>query len=337
MAGRSSGSATIQDVAERAGVTAMTVSRALRRPDKVADDTCARIRKAIDELDYIPNLSAGSLASRVSRIVGIIVPSMSHSIFAETLQVMTQAFEAEGYRALIACNSYSLEREEALVRTLLSHRPDALVVTGHTHTEKTRRMLTAAAIPIVEMWNLGSRPIGMMVGIDNERASNCMTRHLLEDGRRNIALVVSHAANNDRSQARIRGFRSALAEFGLDAEAAPVVETQIDYGAGAHAVLEVLQRNPRTDAIFLASDILATGGLLRLTQDGVEIPENIAVAGFDDAELSRLVRPALTTIRMDRARIGETAARLILAQLRGEAIDERVVDVGFQLVRRESA
>ena len=286
------GAATLQDVATLAGVAPMTVSRSLRDPDLVSPKTRERVQWAINELNYIPNLLAGSLSSQSSRVIGIVVPSIRHSIFAETLQVMMSHFEEHGYRTFSVFNDYSVEREEVLVRTLLSHKPDALVLTGYTHTDTTARLLRSLSIPVVEMWNLGPDPIDMMVGIDNERAAYEMTSHLLDSGRRHLAMAISRTDGNDRSVARIKGFRKALTDRGLDETRLIIIETDIEYGTGAAAVDEILQRDPETDSVFMASDILAVGGLLRLQEKGVSVPEDVAIAGFDDAELASLVTPA---------------------------------------------
>ena len=168
----------MEDVARRAGVSQMTVSRALRTPDKVAPATRARIATAVAELDYVPDLVAGGLAAKRSRLVAVIVSTLENSIFAATVEGLTTVLRDDGYAVLLGASGYSRETEEKLVRATLGRRPDGLVLTGDLHTPAARRLLRASGIPVVETWELPDDPLDLSVGFSNRDAGAAMVRTL---------------------------------------------------------------------------------------------------------------------------------------------------------------
>ena len=165
----------MEDVARHAGVSQMTVSRALRTPDKVAPATRARIAAAIAELDYVPDLVAGGLAARRSRLVAVIVSTLENSIFAATVQGLDAALRDQGYAVLLGSSDYSREGEEELLRAVLGRRPDGIVLTDYVHTPAAQRLLRAAGIPVVETWELPAAPLDLAVGFSNLAAARAMT------------------------------------------------------------------------------------------------------------------------------------------------------------------
>lgn len=330
-------SVTIRDVAAAAGVSPITASRALSGSKQVRQETRRRVEAAAEALGYIPNFAAGMLSSRESKMIAVVVPNFAHSIFATTLQEIGDGVRGQGYQLLIGCSDYSDEREEELVRTFLSRGADAIVLTGHLHTQATREMVVKSGKPVIEMWSLGAAPLGMSVGVSNYRAALTATRHLLSIGRRRIAYIGGDLAGNDRAQARIDGYRAALAEAGIAADPALERTGPFEFETGSRAVEDMLRQAPDIDAIFAASDIIALGALLQCGQSGIAVPERIAICGFDDAPVAQLIRPALTTVMFPKREIGRLVAENLLAMLGGTAPGERVVEVDFSLVVRETA
>ena len=223
----------MQDVARLAGVSVITVSRVLREPGKVAESTRARVLAAIATTGYVPNLVAGSLKSRRSGIVAAVIPSVTHSIVAEVVRGMTEVLNAEGLHLLLADSGFSPDEEEALVAAFLARRPDAMYLTGTTHTPGTRRMLDAARIPVVETGNLSDAPIDMVVGYSNFEAARAMTRALIASGRRTIGYVGQRGREYiDRVRDRHEGHRAALRDRRLRTRTLQV-EVDLSYRAGA--------------------------------------------------------------------------------------------------------
>lgn len=333
---KSHGGVRMELVAKRAGVSAITVSRVLNHPDKVAEDTRSRVWAAIKATGYIPNLIAGGLASSRTRVVGVIVPTITNSIFADTVQGMTDVLGARSYQLLLATSGYSLKVETELVSAFLAQRPSGLVLTGLTHAPPTLDLLKRAEIPVVETWSVARKPIDMLVGFSNEKAAFEMMRSLAGMGYRKIGFVVAPIKHNDRALGRRAGYRRAVKQLGLVDDRSLEREALFTLENGSRALSDLVGQHPDVEAIFFANDILATGGLLECARRGWPVPERLGIAGFDDVDLAGQTVPTLTTVRIPRYEIGATAARLILARLVGEAAEPSVLDLGFEIVLRGS-
>ena len=329
--------ATIRDVAKVAGVSPITASRAMQNSGKVRPDTRQKVVDAARQLDYIPNLAAGTLATNASHLVAVILPNMSNSIFADTLQSISDSLRDSGYQLLVGYSDNSPELEESLVRTFLSRRADAIVLTGHVHSDQTNALLKTADIPIVEMWSLNDDPLGACVGISNFDAAYSMTDYLCRKGHRKIGFIGGLLENNDRTQSRLEGYQAALLAHDLQLDDNLTRDVPFEFEDGARAMNELLDVNKQLDAVFAASDILALGALLECNRQNLEVPDDIAVAGFDDERLASLIKPSLTTIGVPRRAIGEKVAGVVLAALQGKPEDQRIFDMGFSLVERQSA
>ena len=334
---RSEKRATIRDVAKVAGVSPITASRAMQGSELVRPGTREKVVQAATELDYIPNLAAGTLATNASHLVAVILPNMSNSIFADTLQSISDSLRNSGYQLLVGYSDNSPDLEESLVRTFLSRRADAIVLTGHVHNPQTQALLKRADVPIVEMWSLNDDPLGACVGISNFDAAYSMTRYLLSKGYRNIGFIGGLLENNDRTQSRLDGYRAALRESNVQADPDLIKEVPFEYEHGSFAMRELLSNQQLPDAVFAASDILALGAMLECNRQNLRVPEDVAVAGFDDERLASLIKPSLTTIGVPRRAIGEKVASVVLAALQGENVNRCVFDMGFSLVERDSA
>ncbi len=328
---------TLTDVARLADVSPSTVSLFLRDPDAVSARLGPRIRSAIDTLGYVPNLMAGALAGARPRVVGVVVPSLVNSFFADTVTALQNRMVAEDVQLLIGHSDYDDETEERLVRTFLAWSPAAMVLTGLHHDRATRRMLAATEVPVVEMWELGPNPIDMLVGFSHSDVGRVQTRHLIEQGARDIVFVGARLHRDRRAAQRARGYEDTLASHsGL---APPLV---IDAGpqgstaAAAHAFADLLARRPRLDGIVFSNDLLALGALFEATRRGIAIPERIAVIGFGDLDFGKESTPRLSTVRPPGTGIGASTAELVLARAAGRTDLPEVTDLGFELVVRAS-
>lgn len=322
----------IEDVAARAGTSPITVSRVLREPGKVAPATRARVAAAIEALGYIPNLSASSLASRRSGIVGLLVPTIDNSIFADTVRGMADAVATAGLQMLLGDFRYSEEDERRLVRALVGRQPDALVVVGVVRDAALRAMLSRLAIPVVETWDLTDDPVDTVVGFSNDAAGAAMARHLLARGRRRLAFV---GGLDHRARARAAGFAAALASAG----APPPMVVPIDsirIAEGRRAVAQVLETAPETDGTFFATDVLAVGAIIECQRRRVAVPGRLAIAGLGDLEIARELSPTLTTVAIPAYEIGKRAGEIVVARLGGAEAGPRVLDLGFSILARES-
>ena len=325
------------DVARAAGVSTMTVVRVLREPHKVAATTRTRVEQVLADTAYTPDLIARGLASNRSGLVAAIIPVLTNSLIAEIMQGLTDALAPAGLHLLLGASGFSAHEEEVLVRAFLSRRIDALYLTGVIHSGETVRMLERAGIPVVEGGNLTATPIEMVVGYSNVRAARTVTRHLLDAGHWPVGYIGAHPRDNDRARDRREGYEAALRAARRQPDATLCIETTLDIDAGAQAMAALLARRPDVGAVFCSADAIAVGALFECHRRGLAVPECIAIAGFDDIPLAGQVVPGLTTLRVPRYAIGQQAGEMIRARLEGRRVRTRVVDAGYELVRRGSA
>jgi LacI family gluconate utilization system Gnt-I transcriptional repressor len=327
---------TLNEVARIAGVSPMSVSRALNGPDQVSAAIYARVREAVEKTGYVRNMMAGGLASNKSRLVAALVPTIAGPVFQESVESLTTTFEAAGYQVILGQSGYaSGEREEALLEALIGRRPAGIVMTGVMRSAKSRRLLAAAGIPVVETWDLTPTPIDMLVGFSHDAVSRCVARFLMGLGRRCPALV---SGDDDRAQRRNAAFIRSIAEEGGTSWDVPVelVKAPTTVGGGREATRAILARCPEVDAIFCSSDLLALGVLIEAQAQGISIPGRLAVVGFGDLQFAQDLFPSLTTVRIDGTRIGQEAAGRIIQRAEGLTTSEPIIDVGFELIERES-
>ncbi len=325
----------MKQVAAHAGVSTMTVSRALRSPNKVAADTLKRIEQAIEALGYVPDLVASSLASKRSHIIAVVVPTVSSSIFDDSVQGIADRIGSEGYQLIMGESRYSAEREEALTMALLGRRPDGLVLTGTTHAPRLRDRLKEAGLPVVETWELTDDPIDGVVGFSNFDAGYAMTAKLLGWGYRRIAFV--GGSQEPRTAARRAGYEACLTDRDIAGAPVTAFSEGLSLRAAATTFESLMDQNPELDAVFLSSDSLAASALFACQRRGWPVPDRVALAGLGDFEIAAELVPALTTVRVPRYDIGRQAADMILARLNGSATTSQTLDLGYEVVRRDSA
>ena len=326
---------TMDDVAQRAGVSLMTVSRALRNPPSVAQRTRERIHAAINELNYVGSAFAEQLATGRTRLVAVVLPDLRNPAFARELQGLAEGLGSE-FQLVTAGTQGSGDSDETTYRSLLTYRPAALVVHGVSRNSKTRDYLARCGVPIVELGSLDSRPINIAVGYSNKTAGKAATEHLLSSGRRNLGFVSSPKMHNARAFNRWQGFREALQEANIPFRPELELETELGYELGAQALTRLLELDPNLDGVFFTGDGWAIGALLHCQRVGIPVPRQIAIMGFDDQELAGLMVPALSTIQVPRFEMGKEAGVLLRRQLAGEKRLSKRVDLGFNVVIRSS-
>jgi len=329
------------DVARRAGVGTITVSRALRTPERVSQDVRDRVLAAIEATGYVPNLAAGTLKSQRSRVVAAIVPTLRNTIFAETVDGLAEGLREHGLQLLIASSGYSAEAEASILLNLLGQQPVAVVLTGTRHAPQVRAMLRTRRLPVVETWDLAQDPIDRAVGFSNFEAARQMTLALAAQGYRRIAFAGTPPQLEHRATQRLEGYRQAVAELGRAAQVVMLENLGVTFASGERAVTTLLARARPPDAVFFVNDVAAFGAAQACQRLGVEVPGRLAIAGFGDFELARAANPALTTVRIPGEQIGRTAAGLIVERLAAEGgralAQVRSLDLGFEIVRRGSA
>jgi LacI family transcriptional regulator, gluconate utilization system Gnt-I transcriptional repressor len=329
---------TMADVARLAGVSPMTVSRALKRDTSVSEATRDAILKAAEGIGYVFDSTASSLRSQKTDFVAVTIPSINNANFAETLRGLSEGLKARGLQILLGYTDYDIHEEERLIEQLLRRRPEAIVVTGGKHTPRSRRLLENAGLPVIETWDLPAAPIGHVVGFSNADAVRGMIDHFVAQGVTRIAFIGGDADRDTRGTDRREGFVAAMRAQGLDAS------RLIDAGAppismreGAVAMGQLLDRLPDTEAVICVSDLSAFGALTECQRRGIRVPEDIWIAGFGDYEIAEVSVPALTTVKPFPREIGARAAALILDVLDGRQTEPATVAIRPELLIRQSS
>jgi len=333
---RSTGRTTIEDVARHAGVSAITVSRALRTPDSVSKPLRERIGQAVATLGYVPNRAARTLASARSNSVAVLVPSLSNQVFVDVLAGIRDVLGPRGYQLLIGNNLYDAAEEERLLMAYLEHHPDGLLLTGLQQSPRARAALAGSGVPTVHMMDLMADHSVTSVGFSQPAAGYAMTRHLLERGHRRIAFMAAQL--DERTLKRRDGYRQALDEAGHGGYCAEISSPAASsVGLGVELTAQLLAEHPAIDAVFCCNDDLALGALFHCQRRGIPVPQHLAIAGFNDLGFGACSVPALTTVATPRYHIGVRAAELLLARIDNPALDAETLDLGFELQTRESA
>lgn len=310
-------SPTMKDVAQAAGVSVMTVSRAFKKDASVGKATREKIQLMADRLGYVFDTTAANLRTQRSDFIAVTIPSLNNANFAATVVALTGKLSQAGYQVLLGHTNYDIEREEQLIGQFLRRRPEAIIVTGGRHTEKARQMLTGAGVPVVETWDSPDAPIGHVVGFSNADTMTLLVDHLVAQGRKRIAFMGGDAESDTRGRDRRRGFLAAMAEHGLPADrlvgsGAPQRPMQ----KGATAMGNLLEEFPDTDAVICVSDLVGFGALSECQRRNIAVPDQIAMAGFGAYDISEVCVPTLTTIDPKPTEIGENAAELVLDLLK---------------------
>jgi len=325
-------SVTIKDVARQAGVSVASVSRALNGHDSVTPETRQRIINTAAPLRYTPHSAARSLITRRHATIGFVLPELHGEFFSELIRGVDHAARASRLHLLVSSSHGNATEASAALRAMLGRVDGLLLMSPHVDADTLANILPGQ-LPAVLINVPADSQIHSSLRIDNHTGAFTMTRHLVERGHQRIAFVSGPAENFDASE-RERGYRDALAQF-APKMTAQVIEGDFSEEAGQRAGAQIAAMKKRPDAVFAANDMMAVGCLFALTEAGLRVPQDVAVAGFDDIPIARFVRPSLTTMRVNIADLGERAAATLIATLReGKPIHHTLLTP--ELVLRDS-
>ncbi|WP_198663039.1 LacI family DNA-binding transcriptional regulator [Cohaesibacter intestini] len=327
---------TLSDVAKAAGVSKMTASRALREHSDVAAGTRNKVRKIAAEMGYIPNQMASMLSAKSVPIIPMIIPSISNNVYADIVAHAQPVLHGAGYQMMLINTDYSLEREEQAIEALMAWSPSALIVSGIEHTDRARGLLQRAGVPIVEMMDLPDSPIDLSVGFDHVKAGNEMANYLLNRGYQRFCFCGCQLQMDKRAYKRFEGFRNVLLAKGAEEPMLIDIDKNDDILSDADFD-RLISVDPAPDCIYFSNDNLAVSALLMGAKRGLSVPDDLAIAGFNDISIGRQTMPQLTTTQSPLGRIGELAARYALDAIAEKKISPRSLDLGFKLLPRESA
>lgn len=301
--------ADIHAVAKAARVSISTVSRSFNHPELVKPTTRRRIDRAVRRLGYIRNRAAQTMHGIRSGTIGLVVPTIDHTIFAEVIQAFSDAVDEQGFTILVASHGYDLEREYAVLRKFLEHRVDGVALIGLDHSEETFGLIEHQAIPAISIWNHDPASRLACVGADNRRAGQMAADHLIGLGHRRIGTLFPATDGNDRARARLCGARAALAEVGALPPEVWAGRAAYSLSDAKVAAVTLLSQADRPTALVCGNDVLAAGAIYGAHHLGLKVPGDVSVIGIGDFRGSQEMEPALTTIRLPAREIGQIAGR----------------------------
>ena len=318
--------ASLEEIAEAAGVSKMTVSRVLRGATGFSEATRAKVMREVDRLGYLPNrLAAAFGTAAASTLVGVCVPRLSSHFFGQVLESIDRSFARLGYQAMIGSHNQSPEDEELWLRSLLSWRPAGVLLSTKHHSSATLELLRDAAIPVVEFWDLTTSPLDMSVGFNQFDSGHEMGRYAIAQGRKRPGLL---GAVRDRPSAgpeRFEGFASAVSEAGAPVVAVEILNDLPGFYAGYYGTETLLNKSPDLDMIYYQDDTMAIGGLAYCQRKGIRVSDDIGIAGWGGHEAASILEHRLTTTAIPTRQIGKLSAELLVGRLRNEPVQDITV------------
>lgn len=329
---------TIESVAERAGVSIASVSRALNGKGHVGPSTVERVRRAAAELGYTPNHVAKSLKARRTQQIAFAVSDIGNPVYVAMARAVQAEAKAQGYRVVLLSTDANPSEELAVLRSLGERYTDGLILCPIRITSGHVRALERAAAPVVVIGALPPEVPVDNVAVDSHRGAVEAMEHLIGQGYSRIAFI-NGPTDTVPGGSRLRAYQAALINHGIPLDPALVVSGDFQMAGGYRAAAQLLMLPARPDAVFCANDLMALGAMRRFREAGLQIPEDLALVGMDDIDNSAITTPALTSVSLGAAERGRLAARMLLQRLSGEAESQEPqrVTVTPRLVVRESS
>jgi len=304
----------MKDIARDLDVSVITVSKALRNHADISSETRARVLKRAQELDYRPNLAARALVTGRTKMMGLIIPDLVHSFFAEVARGLSGVLRKSGYSVLISSSDESAELERQAMDQFLARGVDALLVVSSQWTVESFRRLEENGLPYILIDRNFSGLTANFVGVNDDAVGGLATRHLIEVGCRTIAHITRERIST--ALARLEGYRRTLSQHGLSVGPGYVVNAEetdsVADQSGYQAARKLLALDPRPDGIFCHNDLVASGAMRAIFEAGLRIPEDVALIGCCNLHYASLLRVPLTSIDQRSDAIGEHAARLAM-------------------------
>lgn len=312
---------TLRDVSEASGVSEMTVSRVLRNRGDVSAATRQKVLEAAKQLGYVPNKIAGALASQRVNLVAVIIPSLSNMVFPEVLSAISGVLEQTELQPVVGVTDYLPEKEERVLFEMLSWRPSGVIIAGLERSDAAQAMLKASGIPVIEIMDTDGIPIDAAVGISHRRAGRQMAKAILKQGFENIGFMGTKMPLDHRARKRFEGFTEELARSGIEIMDQEFYSGGSALAKGREMTKAMMERTPDLDFLYYSNDMIGAGGLLWLMEQGIDIPGEVGLAGFNGVELLQGLPRQLATMDACRRDIGVKAAQILVDRL-GDTADD---------------
>ena len=325
----------LRDVAERVGVSQITVSRALRHPETVSRELRETILRCVEEMGYIPDLSARALARGHNDVVGVLSPGLSQQVFSGALVGIEERMRSTDFHLQYATVTFELGQELARTQAFLAQKPAGLILAGVEHYDSLAPLLAQATCPVAHIIDISQEPDTLAVGIDHYAAAAEATRYLLSRGYRRIGLIGGYPTL--RTRRRMEGYEAVMSEAGLFDKALVLNRCeQSGVALGVEMLSQLVAAVPDLDAVFCQNDDVALGALFECQRRGIRVPEDFGICGYNDLEFASVIQPALTTVLVPRRMIGFRVADMLLRAIEGVGPPDPKIEFDFSLIRRST-
>lgn len=322
----------LAEVARAAGVSKMTASRVLRDGDGFSEKTRAKVMAEVERLGYLPNRLATVFAGdKKSTFVGVSIPELGNEIFAQVLEGIDRKLVTFGHQTVLGMTEHQATHEEKWVETVLSWQPAGLIVTGRSHSKRTLQLLKGAGVPVVEIWDLNSSPLDMCVGLNHFDSGYSMGRYLAGCGYQSFGYVGTSHDTANAASARLSGYSKAISDASGTLAKQLLLKDVPGFYTGFYGTEQLLAAHPDIEVVHYQNDNMAVGGYEYCRKQGLQIPQDIGIAGWGDLPITSIQPYRLTSIAVPHLKIGQIAAEMVLAQINDQAMGP-TRDVGFKLI-----
>lgn len=302
-----------------AGVSTMSVSRAMRGVEGLSAERRAAILDVARALGYEPSSLAGSLAAANSTLIGVSVPTLNDEVFGDIFDGMRTVFTRYGFQTVFDTTDYARKNEDEWIDRILAWRPAGLVLSGVDQSSAAKKRLRAARLPVLQIWDITDDPIDLCIGLDHHEAGYAMAQHLIAMGYRHPAYLGVRRGFDARAEKRARGFKAGLTDGGVALRAEKRVSNASSFSAGQDAVAALFDdvSMNEVDVIYFMNDHMALGGIIACEARGMRIPNDIGITGFNNLALNRVLPLRVTTSATPRFEMGRKGAQALIARIKG--------------------
>jgi LacI family transcriptional regulator len=316
---RASRGVGLRKVAEIAGVSTATVSRAMNNPELVSPELQERVASVVERLGWVPDGAARALATRRTGAIGAVFPTLTHGDFARAIDGLQSELTRLGYTLLLACSEYDVDQEYRQVKKFVERGVDAILLVGELHHPDLNQFLARNDTPLLNMFVYDPKTHGTSIGPDNHKALYRLTRHLIDLGHVRFGVIAQDSATNDRARARTQGIRDALAERALAVRPEHFTVGRWTIREGRELFRRLVSFDPKPTAVICGNGYLAVGAMLESQALGIRVPEAMSIVGYDDIEIMAELPIPITTVRVLSDEVGRRAGRHVAALLEGRA------------------
>ena len=309
---------TIRDVARKARVSVATVSRVLNAPEQVRGITRNRVFKAMEQCHYVYNALAGSLSARKTSTLGVIIPTITNPIFAMVTKGIQDLAASKGYSIILGNTDYNEENEMRLLHLFQEKRTDGVILNGPWRNASILPHIKDTKLPFVITWQTVKDKEVNFVAFDNFKGAYRIVEYLIGLGHRRIGMIAGKFSVSERAVMRWQAYRKCLADHDISYDPKMMLEKGYTFFEGKEALARLLTLPSRPTAVFCGNDILAIGAIVMAKEEGLRVPEDLSVVGFDDMEISAYYDPPLTTMAVPAYEMGQLAAKVMIENIRGE-------------------